>query len=146
MIPPQRQISQLRNGLPLESDTMAHPKAFTHIYDDDGTSYSYENGAYTWCEIHAQRQPDGTLRGITGDPPKNHPMVLRGNHLEMDDQKVNKPNRMSFHRRSEAAFVVRGGMGFRRHLPTSGRGDWWESVPVQHRGEGCLSSGERWAP
>ncbi len=73
MIPPQRQLSQLHGGLPLEIRHYGTAEGATHIYDDDGSSFAYETGAHTWLEARALRQPDGTLKGVTDDPPKSTP-------------------------------------------------------------------------
>ena len=73
MIPPQRQLSKLRGGFPLEIRHYGKAEGTTRIYDDDGSSFAYETGAHTWLEARALRQSDGTLKGETDDPPKNTP-------------------------------------------------------------------------
>jgi alpha-D-xyloside xylohydrolase len=83
MIPPQRQLSKLRDGLPLEIRHYGVAEGSTRIYDDDGSSFAYETGAFTWLEVRAVRQADGTLKCTTGDPHR-HAMVVRDTP-EMDD-------------------------------------------------------------
>lgn len=73
MIPPQRQLSKLRDGLPLEIRHYGTAEGSGRIYDDDGSSFAYEAGAFTWLEIRAVRQADGTLKGVTGGLPKSTP-------------------------------------------------------------------------
>lgn len=73
MIPPQRQLSKLRDGLPLEIRHYGTAQGTTRIYDDDGSSFAHEAGAYTWLEARVLWQHDGTFKGVTDDPPKNTP-------------------------------------------------------------------------
>ena len=73
MIPPQRQLSRLRAGLPLEIRHYGTAEGTTHIYDDDGSSLAYETGAHTWLKARAIRQGDGTLKGVADEPPKTTP-------------------------------------------------------------------------
>jgi alpha-glucosidase (family GH31 glycosyl hydrolase) len=73
LIPSQRQLSKLRDGIPLEIRQYGAAEGTTHIYDDDGSSFAYETGQSTWLEVRALRQADGTLKGTTSEPPKNTP-------------------------------------------------------------------------
>jgi alpha-glucosidase (family GH31 glycosyl hydrolase) len=73
MIPSQRQLSQLRDGIPLEIRHYGAAEGTTHIYDDDGSSFAYEAGENTSLEVRAIRQADGTLRGTMSEPPKKTP-------------------------------------------------------------------------
>ena len=73
MIPAQRQMSRLGAGLPLEIRHYGTAEGRSVVYDDDGTSYAYENGTRTWREIKATRQSDGTFIGTTGDVTTSTP-------------------------------------------------------------------------
>ncbi len=43
------------------------------LYDDDGETFDYENGAYSWRDIKVERQKDGTLKGSISKPEKGKP-------------------------------------------------------------------------
>jgi alpha-glucosidase (family GH31 glycosyl hydrolase) len=73
MIPAQRRLSRLQDGTPLEIRHYGTAEGTTHIYDDDGSTFTYETGAHTWLEAKVTRQSDGTLAGTTGQLPKGTP-------------------------------------------------------------------------
>jgi alpha-glucosidase (family GH31 glycosyl hydrolase) len=35
------------------------------LYDDDGETFDYEKGAYSWREIHVTKGKDGKLKSIS---------------------------------------------------------------------------------
>lgn len=43
------------------------------LYDDDGETFDYENGAYSWRDIKVERQKDGKLKGTISKPEKGKP-------------------------------------------------------------------------
>ncbi len=43
------------------------------LYDDDGVSYDYEKGAYSWRDIKVERQKNGKLKGTISKPEKGKP-------------------------------------------------------------------------
>lgn len=43
------------------------------LYDDDGETFDYENGAYSWRDIKVERQKDGKLKGSISKPEKGKP-------------------------------------------------------------------------
>jgi alpha-glucosidase (family GH31 glycosyl hydrolase) len=43
------------------------------LYDDDGTTFAYERGAYSWTALAVTRGADGALRGATPAPPAGKP-------------------------------------------------------------------------
>jgi alpha-D-xyloside xylohydrolase len=43
------------------------------IYDDDGVTFDYEKGMYSWREIKIERQKNGTLKGTISKPEKGKP-------------------------------------------------------------------------
>jgi alpha-D-xyloside xylohydrolase len=73
MISSQRQLSQLREGIPLEIRHYGTAEGTTYIYDDDGSTFAYERGYVTWLEARVTRLADGTLKGATSEPPKSTP-------------------------------------------------------------------------
>ena len=85
MIPAQRQISRLPTGIPLEVRHYGTAEGTTSIYDDDGSSFAYENGQCTWMQIRATRQADGTSEGDNGRCARDDPVVIRNDFMEVDD-------------------------------------------------------------
>ena len=43
------------------------------LYDDDGTTFAYERGAYSWTPLAVVRGTDGALRGETPAPATGRP-------------------------------------------------------------------------
>jgi len=43
------------------------------LYDDDGETFSYEKGEYSWREIKVQKDKKGNLKGTISDPVKGKP-------------------------------------------------------------------------
>ena len=43
------------------------------LYDDDGITFDYENGAYTWREIIVSKRKDGKLTGTISKAEKDKP-------------------------------------------------------------------------
>ena len=43
------------------------------LYDDDGVTFNYENGVYSWREITVSRKKDGTLTGKISKAEKGKP-------------------------------------------------------------------------
>jgi alpha-glucosidase (family GH31 glycosyl hydrolase) len=44
-----------------------------NLYDDDGTTFAYERGQYSWTPLVVVRDANGTLRGETPTPPVGKP-------------------------------------------------------------------------
>jgi alpha-D-xyloside xylohydrolase len=49
----------------------------TMLYDDDGTTFGYERGAYSWTPLVVSRRADGALVGETPRPPAGKPFGYR---------------------------------------------------------------------
>jgi alpha-glucosidase (family GH31 glycosyl hydrolase) len=47
------------------------------LYDDDGTTFEYERGAFTWTELAVTRDASGALRGSVRGPPAGKPFSYR---------------------------------------------------------------------
>ncbi len=47
------------------------------LYDDDGTSFGYERGAYSWTPLVVTRDASGVLRGQPPRPPAGKPFSYR---------------------------------------------------------------------
>lgn len=46
------------------------------LYDDDGVSYDYEKGDYSWRDIKVRRQKDGKLKGTISKAEKGKPNTV----------------------------------------------------------------------
>jgi alpha-glucosidase (family GH31 glycosyl hydrolase) len=46
------------------------------LYDDDGETYNYEHGDYSWREIKVEKGSDGKLRGSISDAVKGKPNTI----------------------------------------------------------------------
>ena len=46
------------------------------LYDDDGTSFDYEKGAFQWREISITRNKKGIFIGKISAPEKNKPNTV----------------------------------------------------------------------
>lgn len=49
----------------------------TMLYDDDGTTFAYERGAYSWTPLVTTRGADGALAGEQPHPPAGKPFSYR---------------------------------------------------------------------
>jgi alpha-D-xyloside xylohydrolase len=43
------------------------------LYDDDGETYNYEKGEYSWRTIKIEKDQSGKLKGIISDDVKGKP-------------------------------------------------------------------------
>jgi alpha-D-xyloside xylohydrolase len=43
------------------------------LYDDDGETFDYENGAYSWREIRVEKDKKGNLTGTVSKAEKGKP-------------------------------------------------------------------------
>ena len=43
------------------------------LYDDDGETFDYEKGAFSWRELKVTRQKDGKLKGSVSKAEKGKP-------------------------------------------------------------------------
>ena len=43
------------------------------LYDDDGETFNYENGAYSWRSVTVSCTPEGKLKGNIGRAKKGYP-------------------------------------------------------------------------
>ena len=49
---------------------------FLRLYDDDGETYNYENGDYSWREVRVLRDKKGRLKGSISKPEKRKPNTI----------------------------------------------------------------------
>jgi alpha-glucosidase (family GH31 glycosyl hydrolase) len=46
------------------------------LYDDDGETFNYEKGEYSWREIKVQKDQNGKLKGTISDAAKGKPNTI----------------------------------------------------------------------
>jgi alpha-glucosidase (family GH31 glycosyl hydrolase) len=46
------------------------------LYDDDGETFNYEKGEYSWREIKVQKDRSGKHKGTISAPVKNKPNTV----------------------------------------------------------------------
>ena len=63
MMPATHRISKLNKNIPLEVRHYGKSPATAMLYDDDGKSYDYENGKFSWQKLEVVKQDDGVLTG-----------------------------------------------------------------------------------
>ena len=49
----------------------------SRLYDDDGETYNYEKGEYSWREIKVSRDNSGKLKGAISNPEKGKPSSIK---------------------------------------------------------------------
>ncbi|HEY8175380.1 MAG TPA: DUF5110 domain-containing protein, partial [Gemmatimonadaceae bacterium] len=53
------------------------------LYDDDGLTFDFERGAFSWTTLRVSRSPDGTLRGEVVPDAKDKPFSYGPIHWHM---------------------------------------------------------------
>ena len=61
------------------------------LYDDDGETFDYEKGAYSWREIRVDNK-DGKMKGSISDPEKGKPNTIRQVTWKFMTNSVPKPD------------------------------------------------------
>ncbi|MDN5202263.1 glycoside hydrolase family 31 protein [Fulvivirgaceae bacterium BMA10] len=73
MIPKRRQAPGKEEKLPLEIRHYGGKEATYNLYDDDGTSFDFEQGAHSWTSFKIVKHPKKGLQGTMSKPQKNKP-------------------------------------------------------------------------
>jgi alpha-D-xyloside xylohydrolase len=73
LLEPRRQIPRPGERVPLEVRHYGEAPGSFRLYDDDGESYDYERGEYSWTTLAVGRDGDGTLRGQAELPSSGAP-------------------------------------------------------------------------
>ena len=69
MIASRNQMPKPGEILPLEVRHYGESPASTRLYDDDGTTFEYENGAFSWAELRVEREGQGLQGSIQINNP-----------------------------------------------------------------------------
>ncbi|MFC1725405.1 TIM-barrel domain-containing protein [candidate division KSB1 bacterium] len=70
MIQPVRNLSGLEKDIPLEIRHYGENESRSKIYDDDGKTFNFEKGEFTWADVTVKRNSDGKLLGEKVVPGK----------------------------------------------------------------------------
>jgi alpha-D-xyloside xylohydrolase len=73
MMPALLHAPNARETVDLEIRYYGEKSSQYKLYDDDGKTFNYEKGEYSWREIKVQRDKDGKLKGTISDPVKGKP-------------------------------------------------------------------------
>ena len=68
MIPPQLIPPKKNESLPLVVRYYGTQPSQGNLYDDDGETFDYEKGQYSWSELKAKKDPNGQWRGAIATP------------------------------------------------------------------------------
>ena len=63
MVPPRLHAPGKEEVLPLEVRHYGKTESTFHLYDDDGETFDYEKGNYSWTTLKASRSAEGQLTG-----------------------------------------------------------------------------------
>ncbi|MGG1514502.1 TIM-barrel domain-containing protein [Paenibacillus oryzisoli] len=63
MMPSLLHVPEPGSSVPLTFVHFGEVSGEGHLYDDDGETFAYENGACSWWKVQVTRQPDGSYAG-----------------------------------------------------------------------------------
>lgn len=76
MMPPMLQAPKGGEKVPFEIRHYGEKNAKFMLYDDDGVSFDYEKGAYSWREIKVEKDKTGNWKGSVSAPVKGKPDTM----------------------------------------------------------------------
>jgi alpha-D-xyloside xylohydrolase len=76
MMPAKLHAPKLNEKVDLEVRFYGEKPASFMLYDDDGETFNYEKGAYSWREIKIEKLKNGTFRGSISAPEKGKPNTI----------------------------------------------------------------------
>jgi alpha-D-xyloside xylohydrolase len=79
----RRQVPAAREQVDLEIRHYGDTPGRMALYDDDGTTFDYERGAFSWTELAVSRDASGALRGSVRRPPPDKPFSYRATRWRM---------------------------------------------------------------
>ncbi len=66
-------IERKRAEVNLEIRHYGKANGYHRLYDDDGETFDYEKGVYSWRDIKIERQKNGKLKGSISKPETDKP-------------------------------------------------------------------------
>ena len=79
----RRQIPDRNTLVDLEVRHYGNADGRFELYDDDGTTFGYERGAFSWTILDVVRDASGALRGAVRRPPPGKPFSYRSLRWQM---------------------------------------------------------------
>ena len=76
MMEPRLHAPQAGETVDIEFRHYGTADGFLRLYDDDGETFDYEKGAYTWHEIQVRHNKKGKPTGIISKPEKGKPNTI----------------------------------------------------------------------
>ena len=76
MMPPRLQAPKAGEKVDLEIRFYGEQPGKYFLYDDDGETFNYENGEYSWREIKIEKDKSGKWTGIISPPEKGKPNTV----------------------------------------------------------------------
>jgi alpha-D-xyloside xylohydrolase len=73
MMKPRLHAPKSREKVDLEIRYYGNQPSQYKLYDDDGETYNYEKGEYSWRTIKVEKDQDGKLKGTISDAAKGKP-------------------------------------------------------------------------
>lgn len=76
MMQPMLHAPESGQKVDLEIRHYGKKNSISRLYDDDGETFNYEKGAYTWRELKVEKQPDGQWKGSISSPEAGKPNTI----------------------------------------------------------------------
>lgn len=76
MMPPMLHAPASGQKVDIEIRHYGQKNALARLYDDDGETFDYEKGLYTWRAIKVMRQADGQWKGSISEPEQGKPNTI----------------------------------------------------------------------
>ncbi|MBA4853031.1 TIM-barrel domain-containing protein [Emticicia sp. BO119] len=76
MMQPMLHAPELNQKVDLEIRHYGKKNSTSKLYDDDGETFDYEKGAYSWRELKAEKQADGQWKGSISAPQTGKPNTI----------------------------------------------------------------------
>lgn len=76
MMPPRLQAPKAGEKFDLEIRYYGEKPGKYLLYDDDGETFNYEKGSYSWREIRVEKDAKGNLKGTIAAPVKGKPNAI----------------------------------------------------------------------
>lgn len=76
MMTPMLHAPEANQKVDLEIRHYGKKNSTSRLYDDDGETFDYEKGAYSWRELRAEKQADGQIKGRISAPEAGKPNTI----------------------------------------------------------------------
>lgn len=76
MMPPILHAPEREQKVDLEIRYYGEKPGYYRLYDDDGETFNYEKGLYTWREIKVEKQKNGKFKTSISGPEKGKPNTI----------------------------------------------------------------------